>query len=339
MRTCFLHIGVHKTGSTAIQHSLARHRKELRKHGLCVPRACSWSDTVAAHHNLAFELNQKSTFDPSKGDFQSLLDEIRNETSGNVLLTSEDLAFCVRHPDILSKLRKPLLDMGFSLTWIVYFRPFPEWAESAYTELAKTLHVREPFDRWVWSNPRPLTLGLDPNGLLQHIRKTSDTVLVRSYAQARKNLLDDFYTQIGVPTTILDSKDHDSRVNQRLSVFAMEYLMRIASHPALATPDETTRSTLTQHATEEWPKLPHGPSYKGLSPGLADALYQSTLPAYRRLVRDFRPDSTVEDMFPPPADCRLMTLDIHNPTAQERLNLYRSIADSLLSTPSRTTTP
>lgn len=329
MRTCYIHIGVHKTGSTSIQHSLARHRDKLRAHGVCVPRSAAWSPSVAAHHHLAFEINKSPAFDPSHGGMKDLLAELRAETSDKILLSSEDLAFCVKHPARLRKLRDPLVALGFEIVWIVYFRTFPDWAESAYTELAKSLNVRTNFEEWVRSNPRALALGLDPCGMLRSIRKSGDKVLLRSYSEAGGNLLGDFYQLLGVPASILGPADHDGRVNQRVSVFAMEFLTRLASHPAVVA-DPQLRIRFRERAMEELRKLPAGPAFRGLTPGLARTLHQATKPTYRRLLRQFRPDATIEELFPLSREYKPMTLDLHDAAPEELLRVYRAIADLCL---------
>lgn len=326
MRTCYIHIGVHKTGSTSIQHSVARHRGELQKAGVYVPQACMWSGNVAAHHNLAFDINKNPAFDPSKGGLAELLAELRSVDCDKVLISSEDLAFSVRHAALLRRLRDPLVAMGFEIRWIVYFRTFPDWAESAYTELAKSLHVRTSFDAWVRSNPRALAVGLDPCGLLSLLRRTGDKVLLRSYSQALPNLLADFYQQLDVPGTILTSEDHEDRINQRLSVFAMEFLTRVASIPGLDK-DPHFRTRIQDLAQRKLAKLPAGPAYRGLSPGIARQLYQSTKPTYLRLLRQFRPDAMIEDMFPMSREYRQTTLDTHEAAPEEILYLYQAVTD------------
>ena len=329
MKTCYIHIGIHKTGSTAIQHSLARHRMALLEHGLHVPRAGLWSDSPAAHHNLAFDLNLNPSFDRAKGGLEELITELRTVKCDNVLVSSEDLAFSVRHPARLRRLREPLLDLGFRIRWIVYFRTFPEWAESAYTELAKSLRVRSPFSEWVRSNPRALILGNDPCEALKHLRKTGDDVLLRSYAEALPNLLADFYSLIGIHGTVLGPDDHEQRVNQRVSVFAMEFLMRLAALPGLeGDPERALR--MREIATQKLPELPPGPSYRGLVTGLARNLYQITRPSYRKLLKQFRPEASFEELFPLAPEYRQSTLETHDAQPEELLQLYRTITDLCL---------
>ena len=52
-RIIWLHIGVHKTGTTSIQTALARHRDLLRTHGVYVPKAGT-VDRCSGHHAIAW---------------------------------------------------------------------------------------------------------------------------------------------------------------------------------------------------------------------------------------------------------------------------------------------
>ena len=63
----YLHVGTHKTGTTAIQEYLARYRKELAERGLLYPdtRAGFWKST-AGHHPLAHALARDSLKDRAR---------------------------------------------------------------------------------------------------------------------------------------------------------------------------------------------------------------------------------------------------------------------------------
>ena len=53
MKTIFLHVGTHKTGTTSIQHFLARNRYELQERGFSYPDIHMLED---AHHCLGGQL-------------------------------------------------------------------------------------------------------------------------------------------------------------------------------------------------------------------------------------------------------------------------------------------
>ena len=63
-RTCHIHIGLHKTGSTTIQKMLAAESARLSSCGFYVPRT-GLNESRVAHHLIAMEANgERSTLRP-----------------------------------------------------------------------------------------------------------------------------------------------------------------------------------------------------------------------------------------------------------------------------------
>ena len=72
-RSCFIHAGTHKTGTTAIQRFLAGNRETLARAGFYYPRSGCWHPEFPGHHNLMFELTGDARFDPTAGMLSDLL--------------------------------------------------------------------------------------------------------------------------------------------------------------------------------------------------------------------------------------------------------------------------
>ena len=88
-RTVFVHIGMHKTGTTAIQHFLERNREPLRRRGLCYP---------GYYFGYAMRLRFP--------DWRAYLDRLKEVAAaageGDLVISDEDLSACQAHiPDIL----------------------------------------------------------------------------------------------------------------------------------------------------------------------------------------------------------------------------------------------
>jgi hypothetical protein len=67
----FLHIGPHKTGTTAIQTCFAENRSALRRQGILYPK-CNWA--YPAQHRLAFAMKDKvNPVDGTRPDFETEL--------------------------------------------------------------------------------------------------------------------------------------------------------------------------------------------------------------------------------------------------------------------------
>ncbi len=140
----YIHIGLHKTGTTTLQRFFAHNEKVFNKHGYFFPHACreNKADQII-HSNLSWELMNHGMFDPALGTFQELLGEIsRGTKQQRWILTGEGLS---RLPKP-AKLLKPFQD--HPLTLIVYVRDPVEAAPSLYSEQLKAGCI-DTFHPWI----------------------------------------------------------------------------------------------------------------------------------------------------------------------------------------------
>jgi hypothetical protein len=131
MRKCFLHIGTHKTGTTAIQMQLNNNRTQLAEHGFLYPKA-GIASPFAGHHNIAWELRGDRRFRPDLGVIDDLFSEI-DKSDHNVILSSEDFE-CTA--DNLGSLITRLKHRDFEVEVIIYFRDQVSYLRTLYLGLA-----------------------------------------------------------------------------------------------------------------------------------------------------------------------------------------------------------
>lgn len=136
MAELILHIGAHKTATTALQRLLSQSEDYLARENIVYPRV-SWFQF--AQHRLAFSL--KNMMDPAQGDRPSMFDEIENvknvlekNPGKRILLSSEEL-FSLR-PDALEFLRSNL--SSYKVRIIACVRRPDEMLLSIYNQKAKT---------------------------------------------------------------------------------------------------------------------------------------------------------------------------------------------------------
>jgi len=135
MKHLYIHCGLHKTGTTALQHALSTNSGVLLKQGFLYPKIGTYAHS-AGQHNLAFQLNRDRRFTHTDGDWAKLFAQIQT-FNGNTLISSEGFETGL----ISTKRLQPVLDQAAKLelqvTFIIYLRNPVSYLESLYLELLK----------------------------------------------------------------------------------------------------------------------------------------------------------------------------------------------------------
>lgn len=123
-----IHIGTHRTGTTAIQSECLKHHAALKNQGLFYPTQPTIYD---GHHQFAWALGVKHS--QNKGNFEienEIKKIIRDAEGRTVILSSEDFEFCKRrHIDFFLTILKKYFS---SIQVICYFRHAVSYIESDY---------------------------------------------------------------------------------------------------------------------------------------------------------------------------------------------------------------
>src|SRR5438105_1590424 len=220
MRRCFLHLGIHKTGSTSIQHLLSQNSSALAERGYFYPQSGRLRE-LPGHHNLAWEISGDRRFRENAGVIDDLIKEVKG-TSENIILSSEDFGTCLDHEAKFAEFISLLQSSGFLVTVIVYLRNQVDYLLRAYLGLIQTgwklgwreslfnvdhrdmvRRLRENGDvpqGYLVLHHAGVDLGRDDSifeagfcELLRRVRENANVeVMVRSYDQARKSICADF---------------------------------------------------------------------------------------------------------------------------------------------------
>lgn len=136
MPKIYIHCGLHKTGTTALQLALDHHRDDLIERGLYYPRQ-GIPFGLWGQHNIAWRVSRDRRFHPIHGDVNALLEEIRgrNET---VLISSEDFEGSLVRTERWAPLLAAFCGIGFEPELIVYNRNPADYLVSLYYELIRT---------------------------------------------------------------------------------------------------------------------------------------------------------------------------------------------------------
>lgn len=153
--TTFLHIGPHKTASTAIQSFLTRHEDTLRSQGLHILE----SHRSAQLHNRLVKAIQAEGVEAIAPDIKSATSSL----SGNLIISSEEFVRLSDETEKIAPLLSLLKDISRKVTVVAFTRPQSEVVNSFYGLKAKQLRnffsIEEYADRLIDSN------ALDPNRL------------------------------------------------------------------------------------------------------------------------------------------------------------------------------
>lgn len=124
MKSLYLHIGKHKTGSSTIQFFLQRNRKVLNKFGYLYPGNSN------AHHNLGNESLENKKFSEDRYTWEKTKNEIAKSKSETILLSSENFSsYPIIQNGRLNKLKETV--KNYDCKVIVYIRRKDVIIESA----------------------------------------------------------------------------------------------------------------------------------------------------------------------------------------------------------------
>jgi len=199
--TVFLHIGTHKTGTTAIQRFLNANRAELADRGCLAP-----DFGMPASHPLAWGVGfglrpppEETVAQHLKLSRRLLTDAATRaaEDGKNILLSSEVFCEFMNDPDSIGRLKDLLGECGLTdIRIICYCRRQDHFAESLCKELIKGFHPRqlaEAFSDWY----------MDYHRLLDHYAEAfgADAIIVRPFETeqfADGDLFSDFLSVLGL---------------------------------------------------------------------------------------------------------------------------------------------
>jgi len=134
LRKIYIHCGLHKTGTTAVQAIFTSKADTLAAHGVLYPRTGRVEGVVGGgHHNIAVQLTGHKHYHPSYGDIDALLREI-NDFDGTTILSSEAFSHTLIPPGAIGDLVKLFPADRFEVILVVYLRNQLSYVESLYIE-------------------------------------------------------------------------------------------------------------------------------------------------------------------------------------------------------------
>jgi hypothetical protein len=132
-RRLYLHIGLHKTGTTAIQRHLSGHQDVLLAAQKLYPSTGRLSSKHPGHHNIAWAFSGDYRYRQGLGGVDDLIAEI-SDWRGDVILSSEDFVSLACQSSRLEAFLDRLVGCCFSVVLILVLRGQVDLAFSCYCE-------------------------------------------------------------------------------------------------------------------------------------------------------------------------------------------------------------
>lgn len=206
-RYAVVHVGTHKTGTTALQVFLAVNRPLLESAGIHYPRAgrhdLGGGMMTPGHHQIAMDLMAGET----SSSLDAALAEIAAVDASAVVLSSEEFQMLLPRPGALEAVAAGLRERGYVPVAIVYLRAQPYYAESVYAEMIKGGWLTD-FDAYLASIVRDgaftppgsaRTMTFDYPRLVAQLETAVGAAIVRAYRSGASDdaLPRDFLTMVG----------------------------------------------------------------------------------------------------------------------------------------------
>lgn len=168
MKTLYLHVGTHKTGTTSIQKWLHEQSAMLLDVGVLVPQMGRPFQNTSGHHNLAWELSGDPRFSEAYGTRRELFDELSSICHESVILSSEDFGCVSNKPDVLKSFLDEFRKNDYQVNLIVYLRDPIDYGVSLHGEYKKQLSFQDVTEN---ASLDELRCKTDPRNFVSEITK------------------------------------------------------------------------------------------------------------------------------------------------------------------------
>lgn len=125
-KTIYIHIGIGKTGTSAIQKGLIMNRDVLLEQDIFIPRVGLDKNNIG-HHSLA-NFQELEPSESTKKLYNQLLKEINDIKQNNIIISSENFCYC--KPKYIEFIKE--IFRNYNIQIILFVREHLKLAESTY---------------------------------------------------------------------------------------------------------------------------------------------------------------------------------------------------------------
>jgi hypothetical protein len=225
-RRVTLHIGLHKTGTTTFQHTLAYNTKALERHRfryVSAGRDLPEYHTIAPpHHELAIEIRKGEPSSLERLTWAEAHREIGSTDADRFLLSSE--MFALFEEEQLARLARELAP--FDVRVVVVLRNLADRIQSSYREVVKRGETRT-FDRFLEDTIERSPIGYRHHDLLERWSRAfgADSLEVLCYEEIREDIVGRLLDACGMGAAAPDlTYERSENVNPSPGVHSAEIL-------------------------------------------------------------------------------------------------------------------
>lgn len=195
MATVYVHVGLPKTGTTALQQFLWKNGETLEKYGITYPHTEYRYEGVGFYRNGHFlvapyvDENGKAHHDQPCREFGEALDHLKSlGEKFDTILLSDEIIWRTRWKwkDYWQRIRQEMNSRGLELKVIVYLRRQDLWTESFWAQMVKgggsTHSFDDFFERFVKN-----TCYVDYYDYMKHLAPVigDDNLIIRVYERGQ----------------------------------------------------------------------------------------------------------------------------------------------------------
>lgn len=215
-RVCYIHVGPHKTGTSAIQWFLKEHRLALLKQGYFIPE----SGTVhGGHHPLVRKLCGQELRDHQQSAAVQFARALAETPCEAVVVSSEALHTLLRNGHYATVFFNRIEELNLEPKLVLFPRNQSQSINSRYAEVVKNFQCSESFEAFVQGNIRRPGLGYSPLIELASVFHADLIPCPFTVETVMRGVVPEFLRAIGVDTSPFS--DTYVRRNQSVGPFTV----------------------------------------------------------------------------------------------------------------------
>lgn len=316
MKSLYVHCGLHKTGTTALQLVLFHNREQLAKQGFHYPIQGIPRNNFG-HHNIAWQLSRDRRFRPRYGDIRALFSEFE-KVDRNIIISSEDFECSLLHPYRWQNFNKYLFSNNIKITFIIYLRNRLGYLESLYFELLRAgfggeynSFVKEVFDNLKFSY-KEWEFSFDYLEIANRFSEMENVeVIFKNYdSLIEGNIVPDFCKSVGLDHSKIIQPVNVGKINERLSLGVLLKLFIKNRNKNSALTNDIAQ--VIDELCKEVKGSLASPAYmqKEFKVDHYESLFDQSQTAVKMPKTDRKPSANIKNIFS--METHLLILNLHN---------------------------